>query len=172
MSLSMYQASIPVFIRQLNNLSAILKKGEAHALARKIEPEVFINARLAPDMFPLSRQVQIATDGVKGCAARLAGVEVPSYPDTEKTFAELYARIAKTLEFIKSFKANQIDGSEERKVTLKLRGEDTTFAGQWYLFNFVLPNLYFHVTPTYAILRHNGVDIGKKDFIGGLDTPR
>jgi len=172
MSLSMYQASIPVFIRQLNNLSAILKKGEAHALARKIEPEVFINARLAPDMFPLSRQVQIATDGVKGCAARLAGVEVPSYPDTEKTFAELYARIAKTLEFIKSFKANQIDGSEERKVTLKLRGEDTTFAGQWYLLNFVLPNLYFHVTTTYAILRHNGVDIGKKDFIGGLDTPR
>ncbi len=165
----MYQISVPVFIRQLNNLSAILKKAEEHALAKKIEPEVFINARLAPDMFPLSRQVQIATDGVKGCAARLAGVEVPSYPDTEKTFPELQARIAKTIEFLKTFNAKQIDGSEERKVTLKLRGQDTTFSGQPYLLNFVLPNLYFHITTTYAILRHNGLDIGKKDFIGGLD---
>src|ERR1700733_6781353 len=120
MSLSMYQASIPVFVKQLNNLSAILKKAEANALARKIEPEVFINARLAPDMFPLSRQVQIATDGVKGCAARLAGVEVPSYPDIEKTFPELQARIEKTIAFLNTFKADQIDGSEERKVTLKL----------------------------------------------------
>lgn len=169
MPLSMYQISVPVFIRQLNNLSAILKKAEEHALAKKIEPEVFINARLAPDMFPLSRQVQIATDGVKGCAARLAGVEVPSYPDTEKTFPELQARIAKTIEFLKTFNAKQIDGSEERKVTLKLRGQDTTFSGQPYLLNFVLPNLYFHITTTYAILRHNGLDIGKKDFIGGLD---
>lgn len=169
MSLSMYQISIPVFIRQLSNLSAILKKAEEHALARKIEAEVFINARLAPDMFPLSRQVQIATDGAKGCAARLAGVEVPSYPDTEKTFPELQARIAKTIEFLKTFNAKQIDGSEERKVTLKLRGQDTTFSGQPYLLNFVLPNLYFHITTTYAILRHNGLDIGKKDFIGGLD---
>src|SRR5580698_8690534 len=164
MSLSMYQASIPVFISQLNNLTGILKKGEEHALAKKIEPEVFINARLAPDMFPLSRQVQIATDGVKGCAARLAGVEVPSYPDTEKTFAELQARIAKTIEFLKTFSAKQIDGSEERKVTLKLRGQETVFLGQPYLLNFVLPNLYFHITTAYAILRHNGVDIGKKDF--------
>ena len=114
MSLSMYQASIPVFVKQLSNLSAILKKAEEHALAKKIEPEVFINARLAADMFPLSRQVQIATDGVKGCAARLAGVEVPSYPDTEKTFPELQARIAKTIDFAKSFSASQIDGTEER----------------------------------------------------------
>lgn len=127
MSLSMYQASIPVFVKQLSNLSAILKKGEENALARKIEPEVFINARLAPDMFPLSRQVQIATDGVKGCAARLAGIEVPSYPDTEKTFSELQARIAKTIEFVKAFSAKQIDGTEEKKVVLKLRGQDTTF---------------------------------------------
>jgi hypothetical protein len=168
MSLSMYQASIPVFISQLNNLSGILKKGEEHAASRKIEPEIFINARLAPDMFPLSRQVQIATDGVKGCAARLAGVEVPSYPDTEKTFAELQARIAKTIAFLNTFKAAQIDGSEERKVTLKLRGEDTTFPGQVYLLNFVLPNLYFHITTTYAILRHNGVDLGKRDFLANL----
>jgi hypothetical protein len=168
MSLSMYQASIPVFVKQLGNLSAILKKAEEHALARKIEPEVFINARLAPDMFPLSRQVQIATDGAKGCAARLAGVEVPSYPDTEKTFAELQSRIAKTIEFVNTFNAKQIDGSEERKVTLKLRGQDTTFAGQAYLLNFVVPNLYFHITTTYAILRHNGVELGKRDFIGSL----
>src|SRR5271163_2042041 len=137
MPLSMYQASIPVFISQLNNLSGILKKGEEHALARKIEPEIFINARLAPDMFPLSRQVQIATDGAKGCAARLAGVEVPSFPDTEKTFAELQVRIAKTIEFIKTFNAQQIDGSEDRKVTLKLRGQDATFSGQPYLLCFV-----------------------------------
>jgi hypothetical protein len=168
MSLSMYQASIPVFVKQLGNLSAILKKAEEHATARKIEPEVFINARLAPDMFPLSRQVQIATDGAKGGAARLAGVEVPSYPDTEKTFAELQARIAKTIEFLNTFKAQQIDGAEERKVTLKLRGQETTFLGQPYLLNFVLPNLFFHITTTYAILRHNGVDIGKRDFLGSF----
>lgn len=168
MSISMYQSSIPVFIKQLSSLAAILKKGEEHALAKKIEPEVFINARLAPDMFPLSRQIQIATDGVKGCAARLAGVEVPSYPDTEKTFAELQARIAKTIEFVKTFSAGQIDGSEERKVVLKLRGQETTFLGQPYLLNFVLPNLYFHITVAYVILRHNGVDVGKKDFLGSL----
>ncbi len=168
MSLSMYQASIPVFIKQLNNLSAILKKGEEHALAKKIEPDVFINARLAPDMYPLSRQIQIASDGVKGCAARLAGVEVPSYPDTEKTFAELQARIAKTIEFLKTFSAKQIDGTEERKVILKLRDREITFLGQLYLLNFVLPNLFFHITIAYAILRHNGVDIGKKDFIGSF----
>jgi hypothetical protein len=164
----MYQASIPVFVRQLNNLSAILKKGEEHALAKKIEPEVFINARLAPDMYPLSRQVQIASDGVKGCAARLAGVEVPSYPDTEKTFAELQARIARTIEFVKTFNAKQIDGTEEKKIILKMRDRQVEFLGQAYLLNFVLPNLYFHITATYAILRHNGVDVGKKDFIGGL----
>jgi hypothetical protein len=168
MSLSMYQVSIPVFISQLNNLSGILKKAEEHALAKKIESEIFINARLAPDMFPLSRQVQIATDGVKGCAARLAGVEVPSFPDTEKTFAELQARITKTIDFLNTFKASQIDGTEERKVTLKLRGEDTTFPGQVYLLSFVLPNLYFHITTTYAILRHNGVDLGKRDFLANL----
>jgi hypothetical protein len=119
-------------------------------------------------MFPLSRQVQIATDGLKGCAARLAGVEVPSYPDTEKTFAELQARIAKTIEFVKSFGAKQIDGTEAKKVTLKMRDREVEFLGQAYLLNFVLPNLYFHITTAYAILRHNGVDVGKKDFIGGL----
>jgi len=168
MTLSMYQASIPVFVKNLSNLSAILKKAEAHALARKIEPEVFINARLAPDMFPLSRQIQIVTDGVKGCAARLAGVDVPSYPDIEKTFPELQVRIAKTIDFIKTFTPQQIDGSEERKVVIKIHGEDTIFVGQPYLLNFVLPNFYFHFCMAYAILRHQGVDIGKMDFIGSL----
>lgn len=168
MSLSMYQASIPVFERQLNNLSAVLKKAEAHAVAKKIEPEVFATARLAPDMFPLIRQVQIATDGVKGCAARLAGVEIPSYPDTEKTFPELQARIAKTIDFLKTFKAGQIDGSEERQVTLKIRGQEIVFAGQPYLLNFVLPNLFFHTSIAYAILRHNGVEIGKMDYLGSM----
>ena len=168
MSLSMYQALIPVSIRHLNNLLDILKKAEAYAVAKKIDPEVFINARLAPDMYPLSRQIQIATDVVKGGAARLGGVEVPSYPDTEKTFPELYARIDKVVEFLKTFKANQIDGSEDRKVTLKIGGQETSFLGQPYLLNFVLPNLYFHISIAYAILRHNGVDIGKKDYLGGF----
>lgn len=166
MSLSMYQASVPVFIRQLEILSTILKKAEANAEARKINPEVFLNARLAPDMYPLTRQVQIAGDMVKGCVARLAGKEVPSYEDTEKTFAELYARIEKTIAFARSFTAAQIDGSEERKVVLKVGGKETEFLGQPYLLYFVLPNVYFHMTTAYAILRHNGVDLGKKDFMG------
>ena len=166
MTISMYQASIPAFIRILNNLSAILDKAAAHAEAKKIDLSVFVNARLAPDMFPLSRQIQIATDDVKGCAARLAGVEVPGYPDTETTIAELKARIAKTVDFLKTFKPAQIDGSEERKISLKIGGHELTFLGQPYLLNFVIPNFYFHVTTAYDILRHNGVDIGKQDFLG------
>jgi len=168
MSLSMYQASIPVFIRQLNNLTAILKKAETYAEGKKIDTTIFVNDRLIADMFPLSRQVQIAADIVKGGAARLAGVEVPSFPDTEKTFPELYARMDKTIEFLKTFKPEQIDGSELRTVTLKLGGKETSFQGQPYLLNFVLPNLYFHASMTYAILRHNGVDVGKMDFLGKL----
>ena len=168
MSLSMYQASVPVLIRNLENLSAILKKGEAHAAAKKIAPEVFINARLAPDMYPLSRQVQIVTDVSKGGVARLGGKDVPSYEDNEKTFSELQARIAKTIEFIKTFNASQIDGSEARSITLKVGGRELTFPGQQYLFGFVLPNVYFHATTTYAILRHNGVELGKADFLGAV----
>ncbi len=167
MSLTMYQASIPAFVRMLGNLSAILDKAAAHAEAKKIDPAVFINARLAPDMFPLSRQVQIATDMVKGCAARLAGIEVPSYEDNESTFAELQARIAKTKEFLQSVSAAQIDGSEERQITLKFGSRELNFLGQAYLLDFVIPNFHFHLTTTYAILRHNGVEIGKKDYIGG-----
>jgi len=166
MTLSMYQASVPVFARMLENLSAILAKGAAHAEAKKIDPAVFINARLAPDMFALARQVQIAADAAKGCVARLAGAEVPSYPDTETTFAELQARVAKTLAFIKGFTAAQIDGSEDRTCVLKIRGEDMKFRGQDYLFKLAFPNFFFHVTTTYDILRHNGVEVGKLDYLG------
>lgn len=166
MSLDMYQASIPVFVRMLGNLSAILEKAEAHADAKKIDKAVFVNGRLAPDMYPLSRQVQIATDMVKGCAARLAGMEVPSYEDNETTFAELQARITKTVSFLKSVPEELINGSEGREVTLKIRGKEIGFAGQPYLLHFVLPNFYFHVTTAYDILRHYGVELGKMDFVG------
>ncbi|SJM92762.1 DUF1993 domain-containing protein [Crenothrix polyspora] len=167
MSLTMYQASIPSFVRLLGNLSTILDKAAVHAEAKKIDPAIFVNARLAADMYPLSRQIQIATDIVKGCAARLAGIEVPSYADNETTFAELQTRIAKTVAFLHSVSAAQIDGSEERKITLKLGSREVSFLGQAYLLDFVYPNFYFHITTTYAILRHNGVEIGKMDFLGG-----
>lgn len=167
MSISMYQASIPTFVRGLNNLSAILKKAEAHAKARKIDPSVFITARLAPDMFPLVRQIQIASDGVKGCAARLAGIEVPSFADTETTFDDLQTRITKTIAFMESVKPAQIDGSEEKPIHLKVGGRELDFLGLAYLLHFVIPNFYFHLTTAYGILRHNGVEIGKADFLGG-----
>ena len=167
MSLSMHQISIPVFARALNNLAAILNKAAAHAEARKIDPSVLINYRLAPDMLPLSRQVQIASDTAKGCAARLAGVDVPSFADTETTFPELQERIDKTLAFLNTLTAEQIDGSESRTVTIQLRGKDVQFVGLAYLTSFVLPNLYFHVTTAYAILRNNGVELGKADYLGG-----
>ena len=166
MSLSMYQASVPVFIRSLANLSAILKKGEAYAQAKKIEPSVLVNARLYPDMFSLLRQVQIASDTAKGCASRLAGQEPPSYPDTEQTFAELYARLDKTIAHLKSLKPVQVDGSEERAIELKMRDRTVHTKGREYLLERALPNLFFHVTTAYNILRHNGVEIGKGDFLG------
>ena len=168
MTLSMYQASVPVFVRGLENLSAILAKGAQHAEAKKIEPAVFVNARLAPDMFPFSRQIQIAADAAKGCVARLAGAEVPSWPDTESTFPELEARVAKTIAFVKGFTAAQVDGSEERSVTLKMRSGELTLRGQDYLFRLSLPNFYFHITTAYDILRHNGVEVGKMDYLGKL----
>ena len=168
MPLSMYQASIPVLERVLGNLSAMLDKAAAHAEAKKIDPAVFITARLAPDMFALARQVQIATDAAKGCAARLAGIEIPSYADTEATFPELKARIAKTVAFLKSVGQTQVDGSEERTITLKIRGKDTSLTGQAYLLTFALPNFYFHVTTAYDILRHNGVELGKMDYLGSF----
>jgi hypothetical protein len=168
MNLSMYPASIPTFILTLTNLSDILAKGAKHAEAKKFDPAVLVNARLAPDMFPLSRQVQIATDIVKGGAARLAGVEVPSFPDTETTFPELQARIEKTIGFLKTITASQIDGTEEKPIALKVGGRDMSFQGHSYLTSFVLPNLYFHTTVAYSILRHNGVDVGKANFLGKI----
>lgn len=166
MSLSMYQASVPVLIRTLRNLRAILEKGAAHAEARKFDAAALTGARLFPDMFPLTRQVQIASDIAKGCAARLAGVEPPKYDDTETSFADLYARIDKTVDYLKSLTAAQIDGSEERKIVLPMRSGPMEFQGQAYLLNFALPNVYFHATTAYNILRHNGVEVGKMDFLG------
>ncbi|MDB5814902.1 MAG: hypothetical protein JWN23_2019 [Rhodocyclales bacterium] len=168
MSLSMYQAFIPGAVRALENCIDALNKVAAHAEAKKIEPSVFINARLAPDMFPLSRQIQIASDTVKGGAARLAGEEPPKYEDNETTFPELIGRLRMTIDYLKSFKAAQIDGSEERPIVIKMRSGELNFNGQNYLLGFVLPNLYFHVTAAYAIGRHNGVELGKKDFLGKM----
>ena len=168
MSLSMYQASIPAFVKMLNNFSAILDKAEAHARNRQIEQEVLFSYRLAPDMLPFVRQMQIAADLAKGAAARLAGVEVPKHDDTEKTSAELKARLAKTLAFVQSFKPTDIDGSEDRDINLKLGEHTMSFKGQPYLVHFVLPNFYFHCTTAYDILRHCGVELGKRDFIGTI----
>jgi len=167
MSLSMYQASVPVLVRALNNLAAILTKAEADATARGIDPTVFLTARLAPDMLPLTRQVQIASDSAKGAAARLGGVEIPSFPDTETTFAELHERIAKTIAFIEGIDKAAIEGSAARDIVLKFPGREIPFTGVTFLTGFVLPNFYFHVTTAYAILRHNGVVIGKMDYLGG-----
>jgi hypothetical protein len=168
MALSMYQASVPVLTHTLTNLDAILGKAAAHAEARKIDPAVLIASRLYPDMLPLSRQVYIATDTAKGCAARLAGVEPPKYEDIETTFPELSARIRKTIAYLQSFSTDRIDGSEDKPVTLRLAGQSTTFTGQFYLLNFVIPNVFFHVTTAYDILRHCGVELGKRDFLGKM----
>jgi hypothetical protein len=164
----MYQASIPAFVFALNNLAAILKKAEAHADNKKIDANVLLQARLYPDMFALTRQVQIACDIVKGGAARLAGAEVPSFPDTEASFEELQARIQKTIAFIQTLPAAQIEGSEAKTITLKVGGNDLSFTAQNYLLRFVNPNLYFHSAIAYGILRHNGVDVGKMDFLGPI----
>jgi len=162
----MYQASVPTFLTMLKTLTAILDKAEAYAAEHKIDPEVLLNWRLAPDMFPLVRQVQIATDFAKGTTARLAGAEVPKYADDEKTFAEIKARIAKTVKFVEGFSAKDVDGSEGRDITLPVGGQDLHFKGEPYLVHFALPNFYFHATTAYAILRRCGVDLGKRDFLG------
>ena len=168
MSFSMYQASIPAFVQMLNNLSAILDKAEAHAGSRKIDSEILLNYRLAPDMLPFVRQIQIAADLAKGAAARLAGVEVPKHDDTEETFADLKARLAKTVAFVQSFKTNDIDGSEDREINMTLGEHTMSFKGQPYLVYFVMPNFYFHCTTAYDILRHCGIELGKRDFIGTI----
>ena len=166
MNISMYQASAPRFANTLANLSAILGKAEAHCEAKKIDPLVLTGSRLYPDMLALSRQVQIACDTAKGAVARLAGVEIPKHEDTEKTFDELKERIARTLAFIATVKAAQIDGSEEKDIVLKLQGRDVPFKGMQYLLGFAWPNFYFHAATAYDILRHSGIEIGKRDFIG------
>jgi hypothetical protein len=165
MTISMYQASVPVFGRMLNNLSAILDKGKAHAEARKIDANVLLASRLIADMFPLSRQIQIASDHAKGAVARLAGVEIPKYEDDEQTIEELQARIAKTVAFIEKFTAGEIDGNEEREIVLVMRSGERRFKGLEYLLGFAIPNFYFHAVTAYDILRQNGVEIGKLDFL-------
>ncbi len=166
MQITMYDTLVPIANRMLGRLSAILDKGAAFAEAKKIDPTVLLNARLAPDMFALTRQVQIACDVIKGGVARLGGVEVPKHEDNETSFAELKARVAKVQAFVNSVPAAGFAGSEDRVITLAMRSGDMHFNGADYLRFFVLPNFYFHITTTYAILRHNGVELGKMDFIG------
>ncbi len=166
MTISLYQTSVPVFRKALENLKGILDKAAAHAAARKIEESVLLNSRLFPDMFPLGRQVQIASDMVKGACARLAGVEIPKHEDTETTFAELKARLDKTLTFISTLKPAQIDGQEECEIVIPMNGTPLTFKGQSFLLYRALPNVHFHATTAYAILRHNGVELGKRDYLG------
>ena len=168
MPISMYDISIPVLTRGLTNLSAILDKAAAHAAAKKFDSAVLASSRLFPDMHPLLRQVQIACDTAKGAAARLAGIEVPKHEDTEVTFAELKARIAKTVDFLKSVTAAQVKDAESRSIEIKFPNGAWKFTGIDYLTGFVLPNFYFHVSMVYALLRKNGVEIGKSDFLGAI----
>ncbi len=168
MTLSMYQASAPLFLRALGNLQHVLRKGEAHAQARKFDADLLLQARLSPDMLPLTRQVQIATDMAKNGCARLAGVDPMKFEDSETTFAELNARIERAIDYIKTFTPEQIDGSETRAVTIKTRNGEQQFEGEGYLLHFVIPNLFFHCTTAYGILREAGVELGKSDFIGKI----
>jgi uncharacterized protein len=167
MTISMYQASVPVYLQYLNAVSGLLDKGAAFAETRKIDPAVLLQTRLYPDMFPLVRQVQIFTDQATRGASRLAGIEPPPFPDTETSFDELKARLAKAIAFLQTIKPEQIDGSEGRDIVMKTPRGDMNFKGQQYLLAFSLPNFFFHATAVYAILRHVGVEIGKMDFMGG-----
>ena len=167
MSQSMYTNSVPVFIHVLKNLSAMLDKAAAFAASKNIDPSVLVNARLAPDMFPLSRQIQIASDMVKGGGARLASVDNPKYEDTEATFEELQARIAKTIAFLETLSHDQIDDTEEKHIKIQAGPSEYEFKGLQYLNHWVFPNLYFHAATAYNILRHNGVELGKRDFLAG-----
>jgi hypothetical protein len=168
MKINVQAITVDVFVHSLTSLSKVLEKGMAHAAAKKIDPSVLVNARLAPDMFPLSRQIQIATDNAKNGTARLAGLEPPRFEDNEKTFEELLARIARTIEYVKSVPASAFEGAEDRDLRIPA-GKDKfiDFKGLAYIQTFLLPNFFFHVTIPYAILRHNGTDIGKRDFLGG-----
>ena len=167
MTMSMYQASVPIFLQSLNALSHILDKASAQAVARKFDPSAILNARLFPDMFPFVKQVQIAADFAKNTPARLAGAEIPRFEDNETSFEHLMARIARTLDYVKTFKPAQIDSSEDREISLSVGGQPRSFKGQAFLQHFALPNFFFHYSTAYAILRHNGIELGKRDFIGG-----
>jgi uncharacterized protein len=167
MTISMHSASAPIFIRMFTNLLTWLDKAEAHAAARKFDSVNYLGLRLAPDMLPLVKQIQIASDAAKGAMARLAGAEIPSWEDNEASLADLRARVQKTIDYVKGFSAAQIDGSEDKPITIPRRsGEPLQFGGETYLKHFALPNFYFHVTTTYALLRHAGVDLGKGDYLG------
>lgn len=166
MTISMFQASVPAFIRALNNLAAILEKGAAHAQARKIDDAVMLSSRLFPDMFPLARQVQIATDTARSGAGRLAGAEFPSYDNKEANFNDLALRIRNSIAYLESLQRSQIDGSEDKTISWQSRSSTKSMQALPYLMNHLLPNIHFHVTTAYCILRHNGVEIGKKDFLG------
>lgn len=166
MTLSMYQASVPRFVNILGNLSRILDKAQAYVDAKKLDDAVLTGFRLYPDMLPLVKQVQIACDTAKGVVARLAGVEIPVFEDNEQTLAELKARIAKTIGFIETLTPAQIDGTEDRDIVVKRADKETHYKGMQFLLGHAIPNFYFHVTTTYAILRHNGVEIGKRDYLG------
>lgn len=168
MSISMHSASVPVCVRMLGNINVWLDKAEAHAQAKKFEPSVYLAARLAPDMLPFTRQIQIASDSAKFGIARLAGVEAPKFEDNEASLADLRERIRKTIEFMQSVPAAQIDGTEEKDITVPRRAGPVIMKGEFYLKHFVLPNVFFHVTTTYALLRHYGVDLGKNDYLGPL----
>ena len=166
MKLSMYEACVPTISRALENLAAVLEKAAAQVDTKKIDPSVFVSARLFPDMFPLAKQVQIASDISKGGSARLARVDPPAYEDNEATFAELAQRCRKTVEFLKTLKPEQFEGAEDRTVTWKTRTAERSMQGTPYLFTHVLPNVFFHTTTAYDILRHNGIELGKQDFLG------
>jgi uncharacterized protein len=168
MAISMYTASVPVFLHMLRNLVHLLEKGEANAQARKFDPAVLATSRLAPDMLPFTRQVLIACDAAKLCAARISGVEAPKFEDTETTFGELKERIRKTLAYLETVPASALDGTEDKEITFPV-GRETkrTMTAQAYLTTWALPNFFFHVTTAYAILRHNGVDLGKSDYLAG-----
>lgn len=168
MTVSLYTASVPVFTRGFAQLVAWLDKAEAHATARKFDPVVLMQARLAPDMLPLSSQVQIACDTAKFAVARIAGAEAPKFSDDEKTLAELRDRIGRTREWIGTVDAARLEGADAREVTVPRRAGPMTMTAEGYLLRFALPNYWFHVTTTYALLRHNGVELGKQDFLGPL----
>ena len=170
MSITMSSASVPVFVRMLSNMSAWLDKADAHAAAKKFDPSVYLGTRLAPDMLNFTKQIQIACDTAKFCVARLGGVEAPKFSDAESSLADLRARIDATIAYLKSVPAAQIDGSEDKDITIPRRDGSMLMKGEAYLKHYALPNFFFHVTTAYALLRHNGVELGKMDFLGALKS--